>query len=711
VQRPSRRRGRPGAEEVDVPQDRPGSGPFDDLFERLIGNLESTLGDTMGGGAARRPAGGGRTPRLDRFGRDLTADAARGALDPVIGREAEVDQVLEVLARRTKNNPVLVGDPGVGKTAIAEGIAQRVADGAVPAALRGVRVVALDLAGMVAGTRYRGDFEQRLTGVIDEVVAAERGIVLFVDELHAVVGAGSAEGGAMDAATLLKPALARGELQLIGATTVQEYRRHIEKDAALERRFEPVPIAEPGVEATVEILGGLRSRYEQHHGVRITDAALRAAAELSDRYVPDRFLPDKAIDLLDRASSRARIRAGAPEAAPPGNGETRAGQDELEQLRRAREVAVDADDFERAHLLTREIEAAEAALGAARPAGPDLRKDAGTVEIGPDDVARVVSDSTGIPVAQLTGAERRRLLDLEALLHRRVVGQDAAVEAVADAVRAGRAGLAHPDRPVGSFLFLGPTGVGKTELARALAEALFGSDDALLRFDMSEYADRSSAMRLVGAPPGHIGYDDAGQLTEAVRRTRYSVLLLDEIEKAHPDVIGTLLQVLDAGRLTDAHGRAVDFTHTVVIMTSNLGAERVLAAGAAGRPVEEVREGVLAVTRLHFRPEFLNRVDDIVLFSALDRDELRRITALLLSGTEDRLRAQGIALEVTPAAVDRLAERGHEPELGARPLRRTIARDVDRALSRLIISGELGPGGRVLVDVRDGELLLQPQRG
>jgi ATP-dependent Clp protease ATP-binding subunit ClpC len=702
---------------VDVPQDRPGpgSGPFDDLFERLIGNLESTLGDTLGGATTRRPATGGRTPKLDRFGRDLTAEAARGALDPVIGRDAEIDQVLEVLARRTKNNPVLVGDPGVGKTAIAEGIAQRVADGGVPEALRGVRVVALDLAGMVAGTRYRGDFEQRLTGVIDEVVAAERSIVLFLDELHAVVGAGSAEGAPMDAASLLKPALARGDLRLIGATTVKEYRRHIEKDAALERRFEPVPIAEPTVDATIAILRGLRPRYEQHHGVRITDAALVAAAELSDRYVPDRFLPDKAIDLLDRASSRARIRAGAPDAgAAESAAGKRAGEEELEQLRRAREVAVDAEDFERAHLLTREIEAAEAALGSAARGsgvGPDLRKGGAAVEIRPDDVARIVSDSTGIPIAELTGAERRRLLDLEALLHRRVVGQDAAVETVADAVRAGRAGLAHPDRPVGSFLFLGPTGVGKTELARALAEALFGSADALLRFDMSEYADRSSAFRLVGAPPGHVGYDDAGQLTEAVRRTRYAVLLLDEIEKANAEVINTLLQVLDAGRLTDSHGRTVDFTHTVVIMTSNLAADRLLAAAVAGRPVDEVRDAVLAAMRLHFRPEFLNRVDDIVLFSALDRDELRRITELLLSGTADRLRAQGIELEVTPAAVDWLAERGHQPELGARPLRRTIAREVDRALSRLIIGGELGPGGRVVVDVRDGALVLQPQAG
>jgi ATP-dependent Clp protease ATP-binding subunit ClpC len=558
---------------------------------------------------------------------------------------------------------------------------------------------------MVAGTRYRGDFEQRLTGVIDEVVAAERSIVLFLDELHAVIGAGSAEGAPMDAATLLKPALARGALQLIGATTLKEYRRHIEKDAALERRFEPVPIAEPTVEATIAILRGLRPRYEQHHGVQISDEALVAAAEMSDRYVADRFLPDKAIDLLDRASSRARMRAGEP--ADPAD---RAGEQELEQLRRAREVAVDAEDFERAHLLTREIEAAEAALGSTGP-GPrtGTGTDGGAVEIGPDDVARIVSDSTGIPIAQLTGAERRRLLDLEALLHRRVVGQDEAVATVADAVRAGRAGLAHPDRPIGSFLFLGPTGVGKTELARALAEALFGSADALLRFDMSEFSDRSSAFRLVGAPPGHVGYEDSGQLTEAVRRTRYAVLLLDEIEKANIEVINTLLQVLDAGRLTDSHGRAVDFTHTVVIMTSNLGAERLLAA--AGRPVEEVREGVLAIARLHFRPEFLNRVDDIVLFSALERDELRRITELLLAGTADRLRAQGIELEATPAALDWLAVRGHQPELGARPLRRTIAREVDRVLSRLIIAGDLGPGGRVVVDVRDGALELRPQAG
>ncbi|WP_234027942.1 ATP-dependent Clp protease ATP-binding subunit [Pseudonocardia dioxanivorans] len=582
--------------------------------------------------------------------------------------------MLEVLARRTKNNPVLVGDPGVGKTAIVEGIAHRVADGDVPRALQGVRVLALDLAGMVAGTRYRGDFEQRLTRVIDEIVAARRQVVVFVDELHAVVGAGSAEGQAMDAGTLLKPALARGDLQLVGATTAGEYRRHIERDPALERRLAPVRVAEPDVAATVAILRGLRERYEAHHDVAIDDAALVAAAELSDRHITDRFLPDKAIDLVDRAGARARIRAsrGRPAGA-------------VEELRRAREVAVDAEDYERALQLTREIDAAEAG-------GSTIR--GGRVTVTADDVARLLAETTGIPVARLTADDRRSLLGLEDTLRRRIVGQDEAVGIVADAVRAGRAGLAHPGRPVGSFLFLGTTGVGKTELARTLADALFGGEDALLRFDMSEYTDRASAYRLVGAPPGHAGFDEPGQLTEAVRRTPYAVVLIDEVEKAHPDVVSTLLQVLDAGRLTDSHGRTVDFTRTVVVLTSNLGAPPLLAAAGPA-----TRDTLLAAARAHFRPEFLNRVDDVVAFRSLDDADLRRITTLLLAETTARLAAQHITLDVSSAAVDWLARRGHEPGLGARPLRRTVGRELERRLSRLLIAQDLGAGARVLVDV------------
>jgi ATP-dependent Clp protease ATP-binding subunit ClpC len=630
-----------------------------------------------------------RTPKLDRHGRDLTAAARAGRLDPVIGRDDEIDQVLEVLARRTKNNPVLVGDPGVGKTAIVEGIAQRIADGRVPEVLRDVRVVALDLAGMVAGTRYRGDFEQRMTGVIDEVVAARRSVVVFIDELHSVVWAGSAEGAPMDAGTMLKPALARGELQIVGATTVAEYRKHIERDAALERRFEPVRVAEPSVEQTVAILRGLRPRYEAHHGITISEAALQAAAALSHRYVRDRFLPDKAIDLVDRAGSRLRLRAAGP--APAEEELDR----RLEQLTRARDVAVDAEEYERAQQLTRERERVMAERDAAR-----RRRTA--PELTADDIADAVSRSTGVPVSRLTATDRRALLHLEDRLRERVVGQDEAVEAVADAVRQGRSGLAHPNRPVGSFLFLGPTGVGKTELARALADVLSGAEPT--RFDMSEFADGSSLTRLVGAPPGYVGHTDPGQLTEAVRRNPYGVLLFDEIEKAHRDVTAALLQVLDAGRLTDAAGRTADFTHAVVIMTSNLGAERILAS--EGQPTEQLRETLLMLARAHLRPEFVNRVDEIVVFRALEPADLRAITGMLLAETRGRLAAQGVGLEVSDAAVGWLAERGHEREHGARPLRRTIHRELDRRLSRMLLGGQLGDGGRVRVDVAsDGAAL------
>jgi ATP-dependent Clp protease ATP-binding subunit ClpC len=649
-----------------------GFNPLEDLVGRLVGGLEQSLG----GGS--RP--GTSTRRLDRYGRDLTAAARAGSLDPVIGREDEVEQVLEVLSRRTKNNPVLIGDPGVGKTAIVEGIAQRMAEGTVPEPLRNRRLVALDLTAMVAGTAYRGEFEERLTAVIDEVTAAARTVVLFLDELHTVIGAGAAEGAAMDAASILKPALARGDLQLVGATTVEEYRRHIERDPALERRFQPILVAEPSVEDTVAILRGLRKRYELHHQVRITDEATDAAARLSHRYLTDRFLPDKAIDLIDRASARVRRRAQAP------SEDTRALEQRVEQLTRAKDIAVDAEDYERAEALTRALDLAIVELETVH-AGPTRPP-----EVGADDVADIVARSTGIPVAQLTEVERHRLLHLEEQLRQRVVGQDEAVEAVADAVRASRAGLSHPDRPVGSFLFLGPTGVGKTELARALAQALFGSQERLVRIDMSEFQDKHTVSRLVGAPPGYVGHEEAGQLTDAVRRTPYTVLLLDEIEKAHADVSNILLQVFDAGRLTDSRGRTVNFANTVIIMTSNLGGEALLAATSAGRSVEEVREPLMASVGRHFRPEFLNRIDEIVLFRGLDRPQLRTITELLLEQTRQRLRAQDITLRLDEDAIDWLAGRGYQPEFGARPLRRTIGRELDRKLSRMLLAGDLRPG-------------------
>jgi len=636
-----------------------GSNPLEDLVGRLFSGLGLP---------------GSQTRRAERFGRDLTAAARDGELDPVVGRDDVIDEIIEVLSRRTKNNPVLIGDPGVGKTAIVEGIAARIAAGDVPPTLSARRLISVDLPAMLAGSKYRGEFEERLQGVIDEVTATNRMVVLMIDELHTVVGAGSAEGAVMDAANMLKPALTSGRLQVIGATTVEDYQRHVAKDAALERRFQPVVVEEPSAQEAVAMLEGLRARYERHHVVRITDEAMVAAVELSARYVTERFLPDKAIDLVDRAGARVRLRQKS--AAP----DIVALEDRVHRL--------EQEDDERLAEAVAELEAARSALATA----PEVRA---------NDVADVVSRSTGIPVAQLTESERHRLLHLEEQLHRRIVGQNEAVEAVADAVRRSRTGLKHPRRPIGSFLFLGPTGVGKTEVARALAEALYGSADRLIRFDMGEFAQEHTVTRLTGAPPGYVGYEEGGRLTGAVRRTPYSVLLLDEVEKAHPEVFNTLLQVLDAGRLTDAHGRTADFANTVIIMTSNIGADQLLAAALSDLPVEQVRDPLLAAVGRHFRPEFLNRLDEIILFRGLDAEQLRRITALLLMDTRERLREQDITIDVDEQALSWLASCGYIPEYGARPLRRTIAREVDRRLSHALLSGELRGGRHVTVGIED----------
>ncbi|MFG3041245.1 ATP-dependent Clp protease ATP-binding subunit [Streptomyces sp. NPDC048330] len=667
----------------------------DDVDVRKLRGLTEQAG--RGDGAApAAPKQQEPATTLDEYGRDLTEEARAGRLDPVVGRAEEIEQTVEILSRRSKNNPVLIGEPGVGKTAIVEGLAQRIVADEVPATLKGKRVVSLDLSGMVAGAQYRGQFEERLKKVIEDVQNASGEIVLFIDELHTVVGAGATGEGAMDAGNMLKPALARGELQLVGATTIDEYRKHIEKDAALERRFQPVLVPEPTVEETVQILEGLRDAYEAHHQVRFADGALTAAAKLSDRYVSDRFLPDKAIDLIDQAGARVRLRAAGRSTEVVGR------EDRLAKLRREKDQAVAGEEFEKASDLKRQIADVEGEL-----AGIEERRE-GVVSVTAADIADIVSRRTGIPVSQLTASEKEKLLRLEEEMHARIVGQDEAVTAVSEAVRRNRAGMGDPNRPVGSFLFLGPTGVGKTELAKTLAELLFGDEDRMIRFDMSEFQEKHTVARLVGAPPGYVGYEEAGQLTEKVRRQPYSVVLFDEVEKGHPDVFNTLLQILDDGRLTDGQGRTVDFRHCVVIMTSNIGAHRILAhEGDAA----ELKDRLMEDLRGRFLPEFLNRIDDIIVFHSLTEDDLSEIVEHLLDRSKHRVHAQGMTLEVTEAAKKLLVAHGHQPAFGARPLRRTIQTELDNRIASLLLGGEADPGDTLVADVRDDSLHCTVRKG
>lgn len=648
----------------------------------------------------------GGSNALSKFGRDLTAAAKNGEIDPVIGREEEIQRVIQILSRRTKNNPVLIGEPGVGKTAVAEGLALRIVKGEIPEILKNKKIVSLDLTGMIAGTKYRGDFEERIKAAIDEVKKS-KDIILFIDELHTIVGAGSAEGSA-DAANILKPSLARGDFQVIGATTMEEYRKYIEKDAALERRFQPVTVGEPSQEEAVEILKGLRDRYEAHHKVKITDEAIESAVTLSSRYIADRYLPDKAIDLIDEAASRVRLSSLTyPQ-------EIKELEDKIKKLENEKASAVNEQDFENAAKIRDKQKEASAKLEEMKKSWKDKNANV-SGEVKGEDIAEIVSQWTGVPVFQLTEEESQRLLKMEDILHKRVVGQNEAVTAVAKAIRRGRVGLKDPKRPVGSFIFLGPTGVGKTELCKALAEAMFGDENAMLRLDMSEYMEKHTVSRLVGSPPGYVGYDEGGQLTEKVRRKPYSVVLFDEIEKAHPDVFNILLQILEDGRLTDSQGRTVDFKNTVIIMTSNVGA-RLITDQQNGlgfafdnpenkkeKTNEEIREAVIGELKKLFRPEFLNRVDDIIVFNKLTQEEIKEIAGKLLENLKARLKAVDIDAEFTDQAVTEISNEGYDDTYGARPLRRAITSKIEDALSEKMLENEIKKGDHIVCDFKDGK--------
>ncbi len=674
------------------------------LFSEVVKMLNE---EAPGAGNAQKAnAGYSSTPTLNQFGRDLTDMAREGKLDPIIGREKEIERVIQILSRRTKNNPCLIGEPGVGKTAIAEGLAQKILDGNVPELLRDRRVVTLDLSSMVAGAKYRGEFEERLKKALEEIRKSGN-IIIFIDEMHTIIGAGAAEG-AIDASNILKPLLARGEIQVIGATTLDEYRKHVEKDAALERRFQPITVGEPSIEETIGILKGVRDKYEAHHRVKITDKALEAAAMLSARYITDRFLPDKAIDLMDEAASRLRLKTFT---APPDLKEL---EGKIEKLSKEKEESIRSQEFEKAARIRDEEQKLKAELEKQKSEWQN-KNQTETNTVTEEEIADIVSGWTGIPIKSLTEEETERLKKMEEILHKRVVGQDEAVKAISKAIRRGRVGLKDPRRPVGSFIFLGPTGVGKTELTKALAEVLFGNEDAMIRIDMSEYMEKHTVSRLVGSPPGYVGYDEGGQLTEKVRRRPYSVVLFDEIEKAHPEVFNILLQILEDGRLTDAHGRTVDFRNTVIVMTSNVGARLITEPKKLGFAVgeddtkqryEDIKSNVMGELKKTFRPEFLNRVDETIVFHQLDQEDIKHIVSLMLEQLQERLKANNFSVTVSDSAKQYIAEKGYDMVYGARPLRRVIQNIIEDKIAENILEGGFKPGDNIKVDLKGEELVV-----
>ena len=681
---------------------------INDAYGDIVSALNEGINDFQKNGAHQGSNGGGNTdtPTLDEYGRDFTALARDNKFDPVIGRTNEIDRVIQILSRRTKNNPCLIGEPGVGKTAVAEGLAEKIASGDVPEKLKTKRLVSVDLSAMIAGAKYRGEFEERLKKVINEVIAAKN-VILFVDEFHTIVGAGSAEGS-LDASNILKPFLARGELQIIGATTLKEYKKYIEKDAALERRFQPVTVGEPTVEETIEILKGIRDKYEAHHGVTITDEALTAAAKMSYRYITDRFLPDKAIDLVDEASSKKQL---SSQIAPP---DLKEKEKELERLKSEREEAVNAQEYEKAAKLRDEEKAVSDEVAKLKEAWKGTGSTAKLV-VTEEDIANILSNWTGVPASKIKEEEMDKLKKLESILHERVIGQNSAVSAVAKAIKRGRAGLKDPKRPIGSFLFLGPTGVGKTELSKALAEAMFGSENSLIRVDMSEYMEKHAVSKFIGSPPGYVGFEDGGQLTEKIRKSPYSVILFDEIEKAHPDVFNIMLQILDDGILTDAQGRRVDFKNTIIIMTSNLGANEILGTGSSklgfatasdSNENEEIRNKVMAEVKRSFKPEFINRIDEIIVFDRLTENETKEIAKLMLNSLSDRLAENEITVSFSDDAITKIADEGFDKLYGARPLRRAIQSKIEDMLSEKIIDGEIKSGDSITVDVKDDEFTV-----